>query len=328
MAEAELAPATPSTRGEDEDEAPDGEEGGGLRMGFLDHLDELRTCFRNASLALVVASGVTYAFRGFLLALFAQPLISAWVVASQETGLGKPEMVFTSPTEAFMVELKLALLAGVFLASPVIFRELWRFISPGLYERERRWGLGFIISSVILFAGGAYFAYRFVLPASFKYFLGYAGESMHRINEIFGKHVDIKLSEQFSIRPMISLDEYFGLTSMLLLVFGVVFELPLVLAVLAVLGIVSAGALWRFNRFAILIFAIAGAVLTPGDLVVGQLAMTVSLTVLYNISILLALIVGKSRKEREAAEVAAQAEADAADGVTSDDTSLRSQPRR
>jgi sec-independent protein translocase protein TatC len=269
-------------------------------MGFLQHLDELRTCLRNASIALLVSTGITYAFRQYLLALFAQPLIIAWSQAQAESGLGKPEMVFTSPVEGFMVELKLALLAAVFVASPFIFRELWRFISPGLYDRERRWGLGFVIVSVLLFSGGAMFAYKYVLPASFKYFLGYAGESMSRINKVFGQVVDVKLADPFSIRPMISMDEYFGLTSMLLLVFGLVFELPLVLAVLAVLGIVSAGTLWRFNRYAILLFAIAGAFLTPGDLVVGQLAMTISLTVLYNLSILIALIVGKKRREEEA----------------------------
>jgi sec-independent protein translocase protein TatC len=290
MAEPSAAPAP-------DEESDDGEP----RMGFLQHLDELRTCLRNASIALLVSTGVTYVFRGYLLALFAQPLIIAWSEAQKESGLGKPEMVFTSPVEGFMVELKLALLAAVFVASPFIFRELWRFISPGLYDRERRWGLGFVIVSVVLFVGGAMFAYKYVLPASFKYFLGYAGESMSRINKVFGQIVDVKISDPFSIRPMISMDEYFGLTSMLLLVFGLVFELPLVLAVLAVLGIVSAGTLWRFNRYAILLFAIAGAFLTPGDLVVGQLAMTVSLTVLYNLSILIALIVGKKRREEETA---------------------------
>jgi sec-independent protein translocase protein TatC len=234
--------------------------------------------------------------------LFAQPLIKAWNEAQQQAGLGRPELVFTSPVEAFMVELKLALLAGIFVASPVIFRELWRFISPGLYDRERKWGLGFIVASVVLFGGGAWFAYKFVLPASFKYFLGYAGESMNRINEVFGKQVNITVTENaFAIRPMISMDEYFSLTSMLLLVFGFVFELPLVLAVLAALGIVSAGTLWKFNRYAILLFAVAGAVLTPGDLVVGQLAMTGALTILYNISIVLALVVGRKRASEEAA---------------------------
>ncbi|HEY1584479.1 MAG TPA: twin-arginine translocase subunit TatC, partial [Polyangia bacterium] len=190
----------------------------------------------------------------------------------------------------------------VFLASPFVFREIWRFISPGLYSRERKWGIGFVLASVLLFVGGAAFAYTYVLPASYRYFLGYSVESMGIIKDVLGKAVDVHLSLPFDIKPMITMDEYFGLTSLLLLVFGAVFELPLLLSILAILGIVSATQLWRWNRYAVVLFAVLGAVLTPGDLVVGQLAMTASLTVLYNLSILIAFIVGKKRKEREAAE--------------------------
>jgi sec-independent protein translocase protein TatC len=272
------------------------------RMPFLAHLDDLRTCMRNSAIAVLGATVVAYLFRKYLFAIMARPLISAWEQAQREVGIGKPEMVFTSPIEAFMVLFKLALLVGVFLASPFVFREIWRFISPGLYARERKWGLGFVVASVVLFVGGALFAYSYVLPASYKYFLGYSQESLGIIKEIMGKSIDVHLSLPFDIKPMITMDEYFGLTSMLLLVFGAVFELPLLLAILAILGIVSAKQLWRFNRYAVVLFAVLGAVLTPGDLVVGQLAMTASLTVLYNLSILVALIVGKKRKEREAAE--------------------------
>ena len=141
-----------------------------------------------------------------------------------------------------------------------------------------------------------------MLPASYKYFLGYSTESLGIIKHALGTTFDVKLSQPFDIKPMISMEEYFGLTSMLLLVFGAVFELPLLLAVLAILGHRLGGQLWRFNRYAIVLFAVAGAVLTPGDLVVGQLAMTASLTVLYNLSILIAFLVGKKRKEREDAE--------------------------
>ena len=272
------------------------------RMPFLAHLAELRTCLRNSALAVLGGTLVAYGFRKYLFALMARPLISAWEEAQREVGIGKPEMVFTSPVEAFMVLFKLALLIGVFLASPFVFREIWRFISPGLYARERRWGLAFVVASVVLFVGGAAFAYLYVLPASYKYFLGYSAESLGIIKDVMGRSVDVHLSLPFDIKPMITMDEYFGLTSMLLLVFGAVFELPLLLAILAILGIVSAGQLWRFNRYAVVLFAVAGAVLTPGDLVVGQLAMTASMTVLYNLSILIAFLVGKKRKEREAAE--------------------------
>src|SRR4029077_10538674 len=103
--------------------------------------------------------------------------------------VGRPEMVYTSPVEGFMVLFKLALLVGVFLASPFVFREIWRFISPGLYARERKWGLGFVVASVLLFVGGAAFAYTYVLPASYRYFLGYSVESMGIIKEVLGKSV-------------------------------------------------------------------------------------------------------------------------------------------
>jgi sec-independent protein translocase protein TatC len=272
------------------------------RMPFLGHLAELRVCLRNSAIGILVATLVAYAFRKFLFALLVRPLMDAWVEAQSEVGLGKPELVFTSPIEAFMVLFKLSLLVAVFLASPIVFREVWRFISPGLYARERRWGLGFIFASVMLFVGGAAFAYIYVLPAGYKYFLGYSAENWGIIKDVLGKSVDVRLSQPFAIKPMITMDEIFGLTSTLLLVFGAVFELPLLLSILAMMGIVSAAQLWRFNRYAIVLFAVAGAVLTPGDLVVGQLAMTGALTVLYNLSILLAVFVGRRRRAQEEAE--------------------------
>lgn len=280
-------------------EAPAADE---KRMPFLEHLQELRTCLRNSAMAILITTGVAYVFRAELFSLLARPMMGAWDEASREVGIGKPEMVFTSPVEPFMVLFKLALLVGVFLASPIIFREIWKFISPGLYARERKWGLAFVLISAFLFIGGAVFAFVFVLPASYKYFLGYSMHDLGIIKQAFGRTIDVRLSTPFDIRPMLTMDEYFSLTSMLLLVFGAVFELPLLLSILAMLGIVSASQLWKWNRYAIICFAVLGAVLTPGDLVVGQLAMTASLTVLYNLSILLAVIVGRRRKAAEEAE--------------------------
>ena len=276
------------------------------RMPFSEHLVELRTRLRNSVIAVLIGTIVAYAFRAPLFALLARPLIIAWAETPKEAGLPAPEIVFTGPAEGFMVLFKLALLAGIFLSCPWVFRELWKFISPGLYRRERRFALPFVIVSALLFTGGAAFAYLYVLPASYKYFLGYSTDSMGIIRDVFGRHevwgykIDIKLTEAFAIKPMITMDEYFGLTSMLLLLFGVVFELPLVLSVLAMIGIVSPRGLWRFNRYFILIAFIAGAVLTPGDLVVGQIAMGLSLTVLYNLSIVVALLVGRQRRKKAA----------------------------
>lgn len=281
------------------------------RMPFTEHLSELRLRLRNSVLGLLATTMFCYMFRGPLFALIARPLIQAWSVASRQGALPPPEMVFTSPVEAFMVLFKLSLLAGVFLASPVIFHQLWQFVSPGLYDREKRLALPVVVVSVLLFAGGGLFAYMFVLPKAYEYFLGYSDPSMGIIRDVLGRQelwghkVDIRLTESFAIKPMITMDEYFGLTSTLLLLFGAVFELPMALGMLALLGIVSPGGLWRFNRYFILIAFVAGAVLTPGDLVVGQLAMGGALTVLYNLSIGVAVIMGWRKRRAAAAEAAA-----------------------
>jgi sec-independent protein translocase protein TatC len=281
------------------------------RMPFTEHLQELRTRLRYSVMAVMVMTVVAYLFKEPLFALMARPLSVAWVGA-QKSGatLQNLEIVFTNLIDPFMVYLKLALMAGVFAASPVIFHQLWKFISPGLYARERRLALPFIVSSVILFFGGAYFAYIYVMPAGYKYFLGYASESMGTMKAILGKEVNINVTDAFSIKPMITIDEYFSLTSTLLLMFGAVFELPLLLSILAMIGIVTPKGLWRFNRYAILIFFILGAVLTPGDLVVGQIAMGGALTVLYNLSIVAAIVVAKRRKKHREAEEAAERERD------------------
>jgi len=268
-------------------------------MPFLEHLQELRTTLRNSAIAIIITTAIAFVFKSELWALLASPLVDAWIAAQSAVSARKPEMITTGPTEHFMVYMKLSFVVGLLVASPIIFRELWRFISPGLYPRERRWGLFFVVSSVVLFVGGAAFAYKFVLAPAYKFFLSYAADNMGMFH-LPGTGVDVKLSQPFDIRPMISMDAYFDLTVTLILVFGLVFELPLVLSILAMLGIVSAKMLWKFNRYAILIFAILGAILTPGDVVVGQLAMAGALTVLYNLSIVVALIVGKKRKEDEA----------------------------
>ena len=262
------------------------------RMPFMEHLTELRLRLRNACIGLVLTTSVAYVFRGQLLKFFSKPLTDSF----EKIPVEWRTMNFTSPLEAFMVPFKIALIGGLFLGMPLVFHQIWAFISPGLYPRERRYALPFIVAAVLLFFGGAGFAYYFVLPKSYAYFMGYATDTHNIIRDVFT--TDVKMN--FQIRPMITLDDYWALTSKLLFIFGAVFELPLVLSILSVLGIVSPKMLWRFNRYFILVAFVAGAVLTPGDLVVGQVAMGISLTVLYNISILVSLLVHRNR--RKAAE--------------------------
>jgi sec-independent protein translocase protein TatC len=291
---------------------PAEEEADDRRMPFTEHLAELRTRLRNSVLAVIIITVVAYVYSQKLLDVMITPLLYAWSHAPPEANLGKLELFFANPVDGMMVSLKLALYVGVFGASPVIFHQVWKFISPGLYTRERRLALPFILSSVILFFGGAMFCYKFVLPAGLKFFLGFASSSIVQLKGAVGQlPVD---PNSFTIKPFFALDEYFSFTSMLLLIFGCVFELPLLLSVLAMIGLVTPRGLWRFNRYAILIFFVLGAILTPGDLVVGQIAMGGALTVLYNLSIVAALVVGKKRREQREADEAAERAAEAADG--------------
>ena len=269
------------------------------RMPFLDHLGELRDRLRNAVIAVVLALAACLPFQDPLLAILARPFITAWMNMQAKHGLGRPELIFTNPIDGFMVQLKVALVAAIFLASPALFYQAWRFIAPGLYPRERRFGLLFILFAVALFGGGAAFGYLFILPKGFEVFLGYANNSMGVFTGVFGQYFDIKLSASFALRPMITIVDIYDLTTTLLLAFGLVFELPLVLSILAMLGIVTAKQLWAWNRYAILGFAVLGAILTPGDMVFGQLGMTGALTVLYNLSILIALVVQRERKAED-----------------------------
>ena len=267
------------------------------RMPFTEHLVELRLRLRNSVAGVLVATVVAWVYKERLLMLLERPLAIAWSRAP--VALLKdlpPEINFTNLIDPFMVYLKLTLLAGLFGASPVVFHQIWRFISPGLYPRERRLALPFIVISVLLFVGGGAFAYFFVLPSGYEYFLGFTTQSLETMRGAFGQHgLSVRL------RPMLTMDEYFSLTSSLLLAFGGVFELPLLLSVLSMLGIVTPRGLWRFNRYAILIFFVLGAFLTPGDMIGGQIAMGISLTVLYNLSILVSLVFARRRRAQEAA---------------------------
>lgn len=261
------------------------------RMPVLDHFRDLRGRLRNIVIGIAVATVVCYPFKERLYAYLSKPLLDALRLARAQGISGR--MTYLNPVTTFLIPLKTALVAALFLASPFVFYQIWRFISPGLYRKERRWTLTFAVLSGVLFVLGGWFCYRFVLPAGYEFFLQMGKATDDQLQKLFGVNAEGAL-----LQPMISMDEHFELSLLLLLAFGAVFELPLLLCFLALGGIVSAKSLWRFNRYAILIFAILGAVLTPGDLVVGQLLMAGSLTVLYNLSIALVLLVQRTRKKQ------------------------------
>jgi sec-independent protein translocase protein TatC len=187
------------------------------------------------------------------------------------------KLIFTGLPEAFFTYLKVALLSGIILSTPVIFYQFWVFVAPGLYEKEKRHMIPIVFLSTFFFVGGSFFGYFIVFPYGFKFFLGFASEI---------------------IRPLPSMREYLSFASKLLLAFGLVFELPLIITFLAKLGMVSVSFLKKNRKYALLLFFVGAAILTPPD-VVTQVMMALPLILLYEISIIGARIFGKKKSEED-----------------------------
>ena len=247
------------------------------RMPFLSHLVELRDRVRNAAIAFVIGVVGAYFYSVEIYHWLRAPLFSAW---RENPARGEPYMVFSSVTEPFWVYMSVSLWAGIFVASPFIFYQLWKFVAPALYKRERRLGVAFGVVSAVFFVGGAMFCYYFVLPALFRFMLGYI-DSNQRANLV--------------------MTDYMDQTRNTMLAFGGVFELPLVIYVMALVGMVTHRSLWKFNRWFIVVAFIVGAILTPGPDVVSQLFMATPMIVLYNLSILAAWRVTLRREAKAAA---------------------------
>lgn len=278
-------------RSRDEDDNDDGHgEAAELedsRMPFLSHLRELRDRVRNAAIFFGLAFGVCFYFASDIYSWLKQPLFNVW----DTERLGNPHLAFGSLTEPFWVDMSVALWAGIFAASPFIFHQIWKFIAPGLYKRERRITVAFAVFSAIFFISGALFCYEFVLERLYKFLLSYANKETLAV---------------------VMMQEYLDLTRNMMLAFGAVFELPLLIYFLSMVGLVTHRGLWKFNRWFVVIAFVVGAILTPSPDVVSQIMMAAPMIGLYNVSILLSWYVTAKRERKQAAlrvkEEAADAE--------------------
>lgn len=244
------------------------------KLTFTAHLEELR----NRLIRCLIAVGVGFAGAYF----FKEQVFYILVAPLQKVMQAGDTLIYTNLPEAFFTFLKTAFLAGLMLASPVILHQFWMFVAPGLYDREKRLLLPIVLLSTLFFVGGALFGYFIVFPFGFQFFLSFATET---------------------IRPMPSMKEYLSFASKLLLAFGLVFELPLVLTFLARLGVVSVDFLKKNRKYAILLFFVGAAILTPPD-VVTQVMMAMPLMLLYEISIIGARIFGRKKTDAEETEPA------------------------
>jgi sec-independent protein translocase protein TatC len=238
------------------------------KMPFTRHLEELRKRLVICFIAIGIGFIISYGFKEKIFHYLTIPLIS--VMQADD------KLIFTGLPEAFFTYLKVSLLSGLMLAAPVLLYQFWIFVAPGLYDKERKLLIPIVFLSSFFFIGGALFGYFIVFPFGFKFFLGFATET---------------------IKALPSMREYLSFSSKLLLAFGLVFELPLVITFLARLGIVTVEFLKKNRKYALLLFFVFAAILTPPD-VVTQIMMAFPLMVLYEISILGARVFGKKKSQK------------------------------
>lgn len=228
-------------------------------MTFIEHLEELRWRIIKALLALVVGFVVSFVFNRQLLTWLSVPA-------------GHVRFIFTSPAEYFMASLKVALFAGLYLSLPVILYQAIAFLAPGLTPTERRWVVPISLGSFLLFTLGAAFAYYALLPAGLRFLIGFAPAS---------------------VTPMLAIGTYLGFAASMLFAAGFIFELPLVLLALAMIGVVSSGLLARFRRVAIVAALAIGAIITPSADIFSQVMLAGALILLYESSIWLIRFTGR-----------------------------------
>jgi sec-independent protein translocase protein TatC len=250
---------------EESDDLANGAEG---KMSFLEHLDELRKRLVGSAIALGAGFLVALAFINPIFEFIMRPLYEKLPPGSS--------LIYTEPTEAFMLKLKIAALAGAVLAVPVVMWQVWLFISPGLYKHERRFAIPFILMSTVFFAGGAVFAHYVVFPWAWVFLASFSTDYM-------------------MFMPKVA--SVFSLYAKMILAFGAIFEMPTVVLFLARMGLVTAGFLARHIKYAVLIIFIAAAILTPTGDVVTQSLMAGPMFGLYLLSIVIAWVFGK-RKPR------------------------------
>lgn len=237
------------------------------RMAFTEHLRELRKRLIISVIAAAAGFAVAYNYSAELYHFLALPLLPALPP-------GQDFMVFTGVVEPFFIYMKVGFVGGLVLASPVILFEVWGFVAPALYRNEKVWFVFIVLFSLIFFLAGTAFAYLVVFPFGFKYLMSYSGPEL---------------------KPMISMSEYFSMITKLLLAFGLIFQLPLAILVLARLGLVTARKLVSWWRYALVVTLVASAILTPTPDIFNQMLMAGPIMVLYVIGIIVAAIFGKKK---------------------------------
>jgi len=259
-------PFPSATPGDDEDPETYADSAG--KMSFLEHLDELRKRLIYIVYSLIAGCVVAYIFIGRIFDFIMKPMQQVLPPGSY--------LQFTSGAEPFMLYIKIGFLAGIFISSPLILWQVWKFIAPGLYTHEKKFAIPFVLMSTTFFVAGGLFSHFVAFPWTWQYFASFATDYMKFVPKI---------------------DEAFGLYTKMILGFGAIFEMPTLVFFLARMGVVTAGMLLRYFKYAFLIIFIVAAVISPGTDMMSQVIMAVPMLGLYILSIGVAWIFGKKRKQ-------------------------------
>src|SRR5215831_20167338 len=260
-----LVPFPSARPGDDEDPEQLGDVG---KMSFLEHLDELRTRLIKIIYGLIVGCVIAYIFIQRIFDFFMRPLAK----------VSGGHMQFTQGAEPFMLWMKIGFLAGIFISSPWIIWQVWKFIAPGLYAHEKKFAIPFVVLSTTCFISGALFCYYVAFPWTWKFFNSFSTDYMVFVPKV---------------------DEAFSLYAKMLLGFGLMFQMPTVVFFLARMGVVTGGFLLKYFKYALLIITIVAAVVSPGTDAMSTIIYAVPMLALYVVSMVIAYVFQK-RKRAEA----------------------------
>ena len=239
------------------------------KMSFLEHLDELRTRLIHVVAALTVGFVVCWGFRDPIFHFLTQPLRQS-----------HPDIkfIFTGPSEALTLKMKMAFFVGIFVAAPYILYQVWAFVAPGLYPHEKRYAWPFIAAGTLFFLGGAAFGHFYLFPMTFAFLIDFGGLDMQFLPKV---------------------GEYYEFYSWFLLGLGIVFQLPVIIFVLSRIGLVTPGFLLRKFKYAVLISFVVAAIITPTPDVATQTLLAVPMLGLYLLGVLVAWMFGRPRRRSE-----------------------------
>ena len=260
-----LVPFPSATPGDDDPEL-DSLDDSGAKMSFLEHLDELRKRLIYIVYSLIAGCAVAYLFIGRIFDFVMRPM----------RGVLGPEghLQFTSGAEPFMLHIKIGFLAAIFISSPLMLWQLWKFIAPGLYSHEKKFAIPFVMMSTFFFVSGGLFAHYVAFPWTWAFFGSFATDYMRFVPKV---------------------DEAFSMYMRMILAFGIIFEMPTLVFVLARMGVVTARMLIKYFKYATLLIFIVAAIVSPGGDVMSQVILAGPMMLLYVLSIAMAAVFQRRR---------------------------------